>query len=116
MNVSETNAKPKVHPASREILPDDPLEMYGFEVPGDPELMLRMIVEEYARIGCGLDDFMRLARDRNYTALNGLWKAYGGEGLRRRVADILSRCGVIRVKAVETDPCSENLVQIDLPL
>lgn len=116
MNEIEVNAVPKVHPATREILPDDPMEMHGFEVPGDPELMLRMIVEEYARIGWGLDDFMRLARDPNYTALYGLWQMHGEEELHRRVAEILSRCGVIRVKATEVEPPPECLVQIDLPL
>ena len=57
---------PKIHPATREILPDDPMEMHGFEVGGDPGLMLRLLVEEYARIGWGIDDIMQLARDRNY--------------------------------------------------
>jgi hypothetical protein len=109
------NAVPKVHPASREILPDDPLEMYGVEVPGDPDLMLRLLIEEYARIGWGVDDVMQLARDPNYTAFYGLRRALGEEPLRRRVAEILARCGVIRVKATETVPLSERLVQIDLP-
>ena len=90
--------------------------MHGFEVPGDPDLMLRLLVEEYARIGWGVDDIMRLARDPNYTAFYGLWRLYGEEELRRRVAEILARCGVIRVKATETEPLSERLVQIDLPL
>ena len=116
MNEAEINAVPKVHPASREILPDDPMEMHGFEVPGDPELMLRMLIEEYARIGWGLDDMMRLARDPNYTAFYGLSQTHGEMELRRRMGEILSRCGVIRVKATETEPPSERLVQIDLPL
>ena len=105
----------KVHPASREILPDDPLEMHGFEVPGDSALMLRLLVEEYARIGWGLEDLMRLARDPNYTAFHGLWRSLGEEELRRRIGAALSRCGVIRVTATETVPLSERLVQIDMP-
>ena len=116
MNNAETNAAPKIHPASREILPDDPLEMHGFDVPGDPELMLRMLVEEYARIGWGLDDMMQLARDPNCTAFYGLSQAHGEQELRRRIAAILARCGVTRVNATETEPLSERLVQINLPL
>jgi hypothetical protein len=116
MNESQVSAVPKVHPASREILPDDPMEMHGFEVPGDADLMLRMIVEEYARIGWGLDDMMRLARDPNYTAFYGLSQAHGEFELRRRITEILARCGVIRVTATETEPLSEQLVQISLPV
>ena len=97
MNSANVDAVPKVHPASREILPDDPMEMHGFEIPGDPALMLRLLVEEYARIGWGLEDLMRLARDPNYTAFHGLWRSLGEEELRRRIAAALSRCGVIRV-------------------
>jgi hypothetical protein len=106
---------PKVHPASREILPDDPLEMYGIEIPGDPALMLRMLVEEYARIGWGVDAILQLARDPNYQAFYGLHQAYGEEYLRQRICEILARCGVMRVKATETEPPSEGLVQIELP-
>jgi hypothetical protein len=115
MNDANLNAVPKIHPASREILPDDPLEMQAFEIPGDPELMLRILVEEYAGIGWGAAAIMQLARDPNYTAFYGLRKALGKEELRRRVSDILSRCGVMRFRAQETEPPSEQLVQINLP-
>lgn len=115
MNELHGSAVQKVHPASREILPDDPMEMHGFEVPGDAALMLRMLVEEYARIGLDLNDMMRLARDPNYTAFYGLLQTHGETELRRRIAEILARCGVIRVTATETEPLSERLVQINLP-
>ena len=49
----------KVHPATREVLPDDPMEMHGFEVPGDPNLMLRLLVEEYARMGWGAEEILQ---------------------------------------------------------
>jgi hypothetical protein len=58
---------------------------------------------------------MRLASDPNYTAFYGLWRSLGEEELRRHIGAALSRCGVIRVKATETEPLSERLVQIDLP-
>ena len=106
---------PKVHPASRELLPDDPLEMQALEIPGDPELMLRMLVEEYARLGWGVDDLIRLSRDPNYFAFNGLWQQFGEEELRRRFEQVIARCGVMRVKIAESTPLAEQLVQIDLP-
>lgn len=112
---SEANAVAKVHPASREILPDDPLEMHALEVPGDPALMLRLLVEEFGRIGSDVDDIICLARDPNYVAFHGLWQLFGEQEFCRRVAEIRARCSVIRVKAIETVPMSERLVPIDLP-
>ena len=116
MNPPPTNATPKIHPGTREILPEDPLEMQGFEVSGDPGLMLRLLVEEYARIGWGTTDIMRLARDPNYQSFHGLLQCFGEEELTRRVSEAISRCGVIRVtqqeKPLESSPT--DLVQIDL--
>jgi hypothetical protein len=97
------------------MLPDDPLEMQAFEVSGDPNLMLRLIVEEFARLGLGIDEIQRLACDPNYQAFHGLRRRFGDIELRRRIADIVSRCGVIQMKCIETEPLSERLVQIDLP-
>jgi hypothetical protein len=106
---------PKIHPATREILPEDPMEMHNFEVPGDPDLMLRLLVEEYARIGWGAEAIMQLARDPNYQAFYGLMRLFGEEQLAARVRQILARCGVMRVKTNEIQPAPERLVQITLP-
>ncbi len=115
MNNAETIGVPKVHPASREALPDDPLEMQAFEIPGDRDLMLRLLVEEYARVGWGVHDILNMASDPNYTAFHGLQRSLGEEELRRRVSDIVARCGVIRVTTTESEPMSERLVRIQLP-
>jgi hypothetical protein len=115
MNQTDVNPIPKVHPASREILPDDPMEMQGFEIPGNPQLMLQLLVEEYARIGMGVDQIVQLAHDPNYTAFYGLRRSLGNEEFDRRVRAIVLRCGVMRVKATE-QPLAEQLVQIELPV
>lgn len=101
MPSQESNLVEKVHPATREMLPDDPLEMQAFEVPGDPEVMLRFIVEEYARMGAGVEDIVRLARDPFYQALHGLWLHFGEDAFRDRLAAVVRRCGVIRIKMHE---------------
>jgi len=110
------NAEQKVHPATREILPGDPMEMQAFEVPGDTELMMRLLIEEYARMGFDVESIMQLARDPNYQGFHGLFRLYGEEELRRRISEILARTGVMRVtkfeKEVEVTP---DLVQIDMP-
>ena len=115
MNDMPPNATPKVHPASREILPEDPLELHGHEVSGNPHLMMRMLVEEFARMGWGADAILQLACNPEYQAFRGLRQVYGIDGMRRRVEAILARCGVLRVTTTETTPISEQLVQLDLP-
>ncbi len=116
MSDANPNATPKVHPATREILPDDPMEMHGFEVTGDPNLMLRLLVEEYARMGWGAEAILQLARDPNYQSFHGLLQFFGEEELTARIRQILTRCGVIRVTTKETVPISERLVQLDTPV
>jgi hypothetical protein len=115
MNQTPSIAAPKVHPASRELLPDDPLEMQAFEIPGDRELMLRLLIEEYARVGWGVEAIMQMARDPNFTAFHRLRQSLGEKGLRRRVREVVARCGVIRISTTESQPASEQLVQINLP-
>jgi len=115
MSDTTRNGTAKVHPATREMLPDDPMEMHGFEVPGDPNLMLRLLVEEYARMGWGTEAILELARDPNYKAFHGLWRFFGEEELASRIQQVLSRCGVVRVTTKETIPISERLVQLETP-
>ena len=115
MLANDPIAVPKTHPATREMLPDDPLEMQGFELPGDPELMLRLLVEEYARIGWGADAIMGLARDPHYQAFHGLFRLFGEDGVRKRVSGILARCGVMRVSAREIEPSVEQFVELTMP-
>ncbi len=118
MNYEDPNAVAKIHPASREMLPDDPLSLHGVELPGDTDLMLRLLVEEYARMGFHLDRLMELARDPFYQAFNGLLVVYGEEELRRRMSAVLDRVGVSRIKIVEkqVEPLPGQLVEIDLPV
>ncbi|MCC7087191.1 MAG: hypothetical protein IT427_19485 [Pirellulales bacterium] len=115
MASTQENLVEKIHPATRELLPDDPLEMHAFEVPGDPELMFRLLAEEYARIGMGAEAIMQLARNPFYQGLHGLWRLFGEEGMRNRLAAIVRRCGVIRTTTTEPAPPPET-VQIRLPI
>jgi hypothetical protein len=58
---------------------------------------------------------MKLAQDPNYTAFYAFRQSLGDDGLRQSIGRIVARCGVMRVKATETEPPSERLVQIELP-
>jgi len=112
MSTSHEIGVPKVHPLDREMLPEDPLEMQAFEVPGDTDLMFRIVVEEFARIGWDKAAIVGLARDPFYAALHGLWQLYGEEDFSHRVSSVLSRCGVARVRTFEKPPPSD-LMQIE---
>jgi hypothetical protein len=94
------------------MLPDDPLEMQAFEVPGDTELMFRVVIEEFARMGWDKASIVGLARDPFYAALHGLWQLYGEEEFTRRVSQILSRVGVVRVRTFVAPPPGD-LMQIE---
>jgi hypothetical protein len=102
----------KTHPLDREMLPEDPLELQAFEVAGDTDLMSRIMIEEYARMGYGAADLLALARDPFFAALHGLLRLYGEEAFQHRVSEVLARVGVTRVRTVEAPPAS-SLLQIE---
>ena len=103
---------PKVHPLDREMLPEDPLHIQAFEVPGDTELMFRVVIEEFARMGWDSAAIIGVARDPFYAALHGLWQLYGEKAFRDRVVQVLSRVGVTRVRSFVAPPPSD-LLQIE---
>jgi hypothetical protein len=103
-----------MHPSSRPAEPDDPWQLHACELPGRPEVMLRMIVEEYARLGFDAQQLLALARHPFYAGLHGLWRYFGEERLEEEVRRILSRTGVMRVRDVQAPPCPA-VVQIRLP-
>ena len=117
MNSADDDAVPKVHPASREMLPDDPLEPARLRSPRRPG-----VDAAAARRGIrphGLGRWTRsceLARDPNY---HGVSRPVAARTARRNSAaassGILARCGVIRVKADGNRAAvRSDLVQIDL--
>lgn len=115
MHSSLSSPHPKVHPATREMLPDDPLNLHAVQVPGDPAVMLQVLVEEFARMGWNLENIRELAGNPFYQAVHGLWQHYGDEEFCRRVGEILSRCGVMRTTFCEV-PSEDELVQLDISM
>ena len=84
----------------------------AFEVPGDTDLMFRIVIEEFARMGWGQAAILATARDPFYAALHGLLHLYGEQEFARRVGEILSRVGVVKVRLFERPPASD-LMQIE---
>ena len=106
---------PKVHPASREVMPDDPMTLCATPVEGDPDLLIRAVVQEYAWMGWEAEQIADLFRDPFYPMLHGLRLALGEAGIRERIEAVLARCGVYRFRSTvheEPDDAAPELVQI----
>jgi hypothetical protein len=103
------------HPVHRPVEPEDPMCLNAIEFDGDPDFMLKIMVEEYARLGCDLPTFIGLCQEPFYQGLYGLWVHFGEDELRRRASEAFARCGVVRVSVKHTRPATDQLVQIALP-
>lgn len=88
----------EVHPARREVLPGDPMELHAVEIPGDADRLLRVLVEEYARMGWDEEAILGLARRPFFRGFHEFLRRHGEAELRRRVRGILARTGVTRVR------------------
>jgi hypothetical protein len=96
MNAEKERFVPKVHPATRNVAPDDPMTLHATPVAGDPEVMLRCVVQEYAWMGWDAERIVSLFQHPFYPALNSLLQFYGEAGIRERVWAVLGRSGVLR--------------------
>jgi hypothetical protein len=106
---------PKVHPATREVESDDPLELHATPLPGDPAVMLTCLVQEYARLGYGAEEMVALFHDPAYPALNALLDLYGEQGLGERVETVICQTGVLHFSGrVIDEPDPENADDAEL--
>lgn len=76
---------------------EDPLELHGWQLPGNPELMLRLLVEEYARFGCSAEQILAMAQDGWYSAFYALRQQLGEQRFAGVVHETMARCGQARV-------------------
>src|SRR5581483_2386529 len=90
------NQVPKVHPLTRTVEPEDPMELVANPVQGDPEVMLQCIVQEFAWMGWDADQLLQLFDSPEYPVLNQLLAHYGAEQIQRVVASLLAETGVFR--------------------
>jgi hypothetical protein len=118
MNTPEGNWVPKVHPLTRAVEPEDPMELMATPAPGDPDVMLECLVQEYAWMGWDPAQLLDLFQSPLYPVLNQLLAAYGEEEVRRRIGAVLARSGVFRVTAVvEEEPEPDDgpeLIQLSI--
>jgi hypothetical protein len=100
---------PKVHPTTREVESDDPLELVAEPVPGDPDVMLECLVQEFAWLGWDVDPVLGLFHSPDYPVLNQLLDYFGEAEVRRRIGAILGGVGVFRVtETIDDEPDPED--------
>lgn len=117
MEISNERFVPKVHPASREVLADDPMTLCATPVAGDPDLLIRSVVQEYAWVGWDAEQIAALFRDPFYPMLHGLWQVLGEADVRDRIDTVFRRCGVFRFRSTvweEPEDDAPELIQIGL--
>ena len=90
---------PKVHPLSRRAEPDDPMTLNATTAPGDPDVLIRALVHEYAWMGWDAGQIAALFHDPFYPMLHGLQQALGEAGIRDRIEAVFNRHGVFRFQA-----------------
>jgi hypothetical protein len=108
---------PKVHPDTRDVEADDPLELHATPSPGDPAVMLACLVQEYAWLGCGVEEIVALFHDPGYPALNALLDLYGAAGLSERVESLVRQTGVLQfsgrvIDEPDPDDDGDELIQL----
>jgi hypothetical protein len=108
---------PKVHPASREVLPDDPMSLHATAFPGDPNVMIRAVVQEFGGMGWELDAILGLFHDPFYPALHGVALVLGEDEIRRRIAAVLKDHGIYRFRCtIREEPEAPDVVSIQWPV
>jgi hypothetical protein len=117
MECSAERFVPKLHPATREVLPDDPMTLCATPVAGDPDLLVRAVVQDYAWMGWNADQIAALFRDPFYPLLHGLWRVLGEVGVRDRIDAVFRHYGVYRFRSTvheEREEAAPELIQIGL--
>jgi hypothetical protein len=104
----------KVHPATREALAEDPMELVAMPVDGDATVMLECIVQEFAWMGFDEQQLMEMFHSADYPVLASLRESFGEEEVRRRLRIILDRQGAFRVREVIDDSPDPDERELEL--
>jgi hypothetical protein len=112
------NLVPKVHPATREVESEDPMELVATPIAGDADVMLECIMQEFAWMGWDEEKMMELFHSSAYPVLGQLRQSLGEDEIRFRIRNILARQGAFRVQETIDDapeaeePAEPELIQI----
>ncbi len=81
---------------------DDPMQVRGDLVPGDQQVMLQCLVEEFARMGWDANQIGLLFENKFFLASHGLAERLGQKAVRECIEQTLQRCGVFRFEMSES--------------
>jgi len=102
----------KVHPLTRAVEPEDPLELMAEPISGDPAAMLDGLLQEFAWLGYSEEELLGLFHNPGYPLLCELRVHFGDDEVRRQVTELVAQWGTLRFHEtiVEEDP--EELIQV----
>ncbi len=81
---------------------DDPMQVRGDSVPGDQQVMLQCLIEEFARMGWNAHQIGLLFENKFFLASHGLAERLGQEAVRECIEQTLQRCGVFHFEMSES--------------
>jgi hypothetical protein len=108
----------KVHPLSRDVEAEDPMELMAEPVMGDPQLMLECMLQEFAWMGWNEEQLVSMFYNPGYPVLCQLREHFGDEEIRRQVRALTQAWGRLQFRETIVEPDEEaevDLVQITLP-
>lgn len=88
---------PKVDPRTRPLEAEDPLELVAQPGLGDPQQMLRCLLEEFLAMGWEPQALARLFHDPSYPLLVQLERCVGAETVARCLVELVERGAQLRV-------------------
>jgi hypothetical protein len=94
---------PKVHPLTRGVEAEDPMELVATPVVGDADLMLDAVVQEFSQMGFGAAELLEMFRSEAYPVLRELGGQLGEAELKRRIDAALAPLGAYRVREIFLD-------------
>jgi hypothetical protein len=80
------------------------MQVRGDSVPGDQQVMLQCLIEEFARMGWDAKQIARMFENPFFLASYGLTKRLGREVVHECIEQTLQRCGVLRCAISEPEP------------
>ncbi len=87
---------------------DDPMELVAIPVPGgDPQVMATCIIEEYAHMGMGEAEILRLFQQPIYKT-HALYRERGEAWVRDLIRDVLGRTHRMQVSVTEFHHIGEH--------
>jgi hypothetical protein len=95
---------------SKEVDPEDPLQLEAALVEGEPLLMLDSLIEEYALQGLDSSEILQLFENPFFLATHSLMQQMGKPFIQRRIEGILERIKGVHFKVLlkeEKVNCSE---------